>query len=59
MTKELNFLITYGLHNFVTHSLKSGRHTFKIHKAESLKMIAHAKNLIQENFGRSVKIQVV
>jgi hypothetical protein len=59
MSNEQNFLITYGLHNFVTHALTKGKHVFSIGGVESHKMISHAKNLITESFGETADIQVV
>ncbi len=58
MTIENNFLITYGLHNFVTYAQQDGKRTFIIQAAESQKMIRHAKSLIQGSYGTSVNIQV-
>jgi hypothetical protein len=45
MSNEHNFLITYGLHNFVTHAESDGKHIFTIHGIESQKLISHAKSL--------------
>jgi hypothetical protein len=58
MTTENNFLITYGIHNFVSYARRGGQHTFIIQGAESQKMIHHAKSLIQGSYGPSVNIQV-
>ena len=58
MTTEQNFLITYGLHNFVTFAQPGGKHTFTIQRAEGPKMIDHAKSLIQGSFGKSAQIHV-
>jgi len=58
MNKEQNFLITYGLHNFVTHTQKSGKHAFFIKSQESQNMISHAKALIEGSFGDAADIQM-
>jgi len=58
MNNEHNFLITYGLHNFVTHALSEGRHTFTICGLENPKMIHHAKSLIAGNYGKVATIQM-
>ncbi len=59
MSREQSFLVTYGLHNFVTHTLKPGVNTFFIKSKESQNMISHAKALIEGGFGNTVDIQVV
>ena len=53
-----NFLITYGLHNFVTHVLDGGKHTFVIKDMESEKMINHAKSLIKGSYGATTRVKV-
>ena len=58
MSREQDFLVTYGLHNFVTYSLKRGEHFFCIKGKESQHMIRHAKALIEGSFGKSADIQV-
>ncbi len=58
MSREQNFLVTYGLHNFVTHALKRGRHAFFIQSRESRMMISHAKTLIEESFGETADIRM-
>lgn len=58
MSNEYNFLITYGLHNFVTHALKEGKHTFTIQRLESQKMVRHAKSLIAGSYGKGAHIHV-
>lgn len=58
MSREQDFLVTYGLHNFVTYSLKRGERSFFIESKESLNMISHAKALIEGNFGKTADIQV-
>ena len=59
MSTEHKFLITYGLHNFVTFSQPTGKRTFTIQGLETQKMIGHARSLIQGNYGESVLIQVI
>jgi len=58
MSREQNFLVTYGLHNFVTYTPKHGAHSFFIRGSERQKMIRHAKSLIEGTFGETVDIQV-
>lgn len=59
MTKEQTFLITYGLHNFVTCALKSGKRVFFIKCKEGQSMIRHAKHLIKESFGEATDIRMI
>ncbi len=58
MSNEHRFLITYGLHNFVTHAECEGKHIFTIRGIESQKLISHAKSLITGRYGSSAHIQV-
>lgn len=58
MRNEHNFLITYGLHNFVTHALDGDKHTFIVRGMENPKMINHAKSLILGNFGATTQVKV-
>ena len=58
MNTEHNFLITYGLHNFVTFAQPRGKHTFTIQSMENQKMVRHATSLIQGRYGNSAHIQV-
>jgi hypothetical protein len=58
MRNQDNFLITYGLHGFVTHALSGGKHTFTISGGESQKLIRHAKSLIAGSFGNDTQIRV-
>lgn len=58
MIRAQNFLVTYGLHNFVTYSQKRGKHVFYIQDKEGQNMIRHAKALIEGSFGKSANIQV-
>ena len=59
MSNAQRFLITYGLHHFVTHSQTSANHAFFIRGAENEKMVRHARNLITEMFGEPADIQIV
>ena len=59
MSNPQNFLITYGLHNYVTHTRKKKKHTFFIGHKEGQKMADHAMRLIKGNFGDSADIQMV
>jgi hypothetical protein len=58
MSNEQNFLITYGLHNFVTYARSEGKHTFTICGMETEKLSSHAKSLIAERYGNAAHIQV-
>jgi hypothetical protein len=59
MNKEQNFLIKYGLHNFVTFAKKSGRNVFFIKKLKSKSMTDHARHLIEDSFGEAIDIKLV
>jgi len=56
MNNEQSFLITYGLHNFVTHAQSEGKHIFTIRGMESQKLISHAKSLIAGSYGHAADI---
>ena len=58
MTNEHNFLITYGLHNFVTYTKDGEKSVFAIRGLEGQKMIRHAKSLIAGSYGKAADIQV-
>lgn len=58
MSNEHKFLITYGLHNFVSYARSAGKHVFTIRGMESQKLIRHAKSLITGHYGNTAKIQV-
>ncbi len=58
MSNEQNFLVTYGLHNFVTHAQSEGKHIFTIRGMESQKLIRHAKSIIAGSYGNAADIQV-
>ncbi len=58
MTNEQKFLITYGLHHYVTFAQPDGEPTFTIQSQENSKMIRHAKSLIQESYGKPAHIIV-
>lgn len=61
MTTEQNFLITYGLHNFVSHAPTpaSGRNAFVIRRREGADMVRHATSLIQGSYGDRADIHLV
>ena len=59
MNNPQNFLITYGLHNFVTHAQGKKKHVFFVGNKEGQKMANHAMNLIRGSFGDSADIQMV
>jgi len=58
MNNENTFLITYGLHNFVTHTQSDEKHIFTIRGLESQKLISHAKSIIAGRYGNAANIQV-
>jgi hypothetical protein len=59
MNNEQNFLVVYGLHNFVSHARAAGKSAFLIRRQESRVMIDHAKSLIKGSFGETAAIQMV
>jgi len=59
MSKEQIFLVTYGLHNFVTHDRTGATPGFCIRSKEGLTMTRHAKGLIEDSFGDATEIHVV
>ena len=59
MNIERQFLIKYGLHNFVSWHRTSMSHVFHIKSMEGQNMIRHAKNLITESFGEAAEIHVI
>lgn len=58
MSKEQNFLIRYGLHNFVTCPPTKASRTFVIKDLKDKHLVSHAKYLIKESFGEAVDIHV-
>ncbi len=58
MSNEHEFLVPYGLHNFVIHTQSEGKHIFTIRGMESQKLISHAKSLIAGSYGNAAQIQV-
>lgn len=58
MSNDHKFLITYGLHNFVTHAICEGKHTFTIHAHAGQKMVRHAQNLIDGCYGTTAAVQM-
>jgi len=63
MTTEQHFLITYGLHNFVSHAPNpasaSGRDAFLIRRHEGVDMVRHATSLIEGSYGDRADIRLV
>lgn len=61
MTTEQHFLITYGLHNFVSHAPASapGRNAFVIRRHEGADMVRHATSLIEGSYGDRADIRLV
>jgi len=58
MTTEDNFLVIYGLHNFVSFVIDGGRLVFTILDHEGPKMVRHAKSLIGGSYGTVADIQI-
>jgi len=59
MNNAQQFLMTYGLHNFVTHGEANTKHAFFIRKTEGLDMVGHATHLIKEMFSEPADIKVI
>ncbi|SDF84937.1 MULTISPECIES: hypothetical protein [Thalassobaculum] len=59
MKNEDSFLITYGLHSYVTHDRVGDRSIFTIRAPAGPKMIRHAKTLLTGNFGGAAAIRVI
>lgn len=63
MTTEQHFLITYGLHNFVSHAPDpasvSGRNAFVIRRREGADMVRHATSLIEGSYGDRADIRLI
>lgn len=59
MSKEQNFLVKYGLHNFVTWSQTQNHHTFIIKNLKNQDLVSHAQYLIKESFGDTADIRIV
>jgi hypothetical protein len=58
MTTEQHFLITYGLHNFVSHAPALGRNAFVIRSLEGPDMVRHATSLIEGSYGDRADIRL-
>jgi len=59
MNTEQDFLVTYGLHNFVSYSRNGERGIFTIcNDQEGQKMTRHASNLIMGRYGENIDIVV-
>ena len=59
MTTEQIFLITYGLHNFVSHAPASGRNAFVIRRHEGQDMVRHATSLSEGSYGERAEIRLI
>lgn len=53
-----NFLVRYGLHNFVTSAMEGGQTVFTIRRAAGRKMVGHARDLIADAFGQTAAIRL-
>lgn len=58
MNNENNFLITYGLHNYVSYVRDGEKRVFTICREEGQKMTRHAASLIAGRYGTNTKIFV-
>lgn len=58
MITEQNFLVRYGLHNFVTFRQNEGKNIFFIRSLESQNMIRHAQRLIKDTYGDVLDVQL-
>ncbi|MBF0247708.1 MAG: hypothetical protein HQL36_06495 [Alphaproteobacteria bacterium] len=58
MNSESNFLIVYGLQNFVSCATNEGRLIFTIRALQSDKMVRHAMDLINGRYGKAATVQV-
>ena len=56
MTQPNTFLITYGLHNFVTHRQNADGLVFTIAGSGNPKLVRHAHDLIAGTFGPAAQI---
>jgi len=59
MSAHQNFLIKYGIHNFVRVSHRNGEPQFLINKTEKATMINHAKYLIHNWYGDATDVRTV
>jgi len=59
MSVEHDFLVKYGIHNFVSCAEKAGKQTFFIRKSERDSMIKHAKSLITGAYGDTTDIRII
>jgi len=59
MIQGQDFLIRYGLHNFVTYHQKGSSPSFSIKTSETTKMVRHARNLIQGAYGMKTVIKLI
>ncbi len=59
MKNEDTFLITYGLHSYVSHARVGDRSVFTIRAPAGAKMVRHAQTLLKGNFGTAAAIRVV
>lgn len=59
MNNENNFLITYGLHYYVSYARDGEKCVFTICREEGQKMTRHAASLIAGRYGANTNILVV
>ena len=57
MDQRIDFLIKYGIHNFVKHTQKNNTNYFSIKKTTHHKMAQHAEKLIFGIFGDTAKVR--
>ncbi len=59
MNQEQEFLIKYGIHNFVSYQRLQNTPVFSIRKSVRHKMVSHAQKLIQGAFGELAEIKLI
>ena len=59
MNNEQHFLVTYGLHHFVSFTGRGDKGVFTICREEGQKMARHAVSLITGRYGDGTRILMV
>lgn len=59
INSDQDFLVKYGIHNFVSVKHQDNALVFLIERTMNPKMISHAQNLILGAYGTKTKIQQV
>jgi hypothetical protein len=58
MNQQQDFLIRYGIHNFVSYHAQGTTPAFLINKTAHHKMVRHAQELIQGTYGEAAQIRL-